>query len=121
MNARVIAKLDRCRIIVRVGIGFDNVDLAAAGKRGIYVCDVPDYGTNDVADHAIALLLALSRKIFSYDALDIIWKFSGGTPRVINTIADWCLYLGYSRLKEIIDENTASKAVKDLGYPPTDE
>lgn len=68
LDSGVIAKLDRCRVIVRFGVGFDNVDLAAAGARGIYVCNVPDYGTNDVADHAIALLAALYRGLFGYDA-----------------------------------------------------
>jgi len=58
---RVIDVLDRCRIIVRGGVGFDNVDLAAAGRRGIYVCNVPDYGVDEVADHAIALMLACNR------------------------------------------------------------
>ena len=58
-----IAKMDRCRGIVRCGVGFNNVDLAAAGERGILVCNVPDYGTEDVADHAIMMLLALPRKL----------------------------------------------------------
>ncbi|HXZ34955.1 MAG TPA: C-terminal binding protein, partial [Thermodesulfobacteriota bacterium] len=43
------------------GVGYDNVDLAAAGEKGIYVCNVPDYGTDEVADHAIALMLACAR------------------------------------------------------------
>lgn len=63
----VIAGLRRCRVIVRVGVGVDNVDLAAARRRGISVCHVPDYGTNDVADHALALLLALARGLVGND------------------------------------------------------
>ena len=62
----VIRKLERCKTIVRVGVGFDNVDLEAAGKNGIAVCNVPDYGTNDVADHAMGLVLALSRGIYAF-------------------------------------------------------
>jgi lactate dehydrogenase-like 2-hydroxyacid dehydrogenase len=65
------AALDRtrkCRIIVRAGVGFDNVDLAAAGAKGIAVCNVPDYGTTDVADHAIAMLLELTRGVSRYAA-----------------------------------------------------
>ena len=50
-NEELIAKLKSCKVIVRVGVGFDNVDLIASGKKGIPVCNVPDYGTNDVADH----------------------------------------------------------------------
>jgi len=58
---QVIEHLHRCKVIVRCGAGFDNVDLAAAGQRGIYVCNVPDYGIDEVADHAIALMLACNR------------------------------------------------------------
>ena len=62
----VIALLDRCRLIVRVGVGFDNVDVAACAARGIPVSNVPSYGTTEVADHAMALLLYLVRGIGSY-------------------------------------------------------
>lgn len=56
----------RCRIVVRSGVGFDNVDLAGWGRRGVPVCNVPDYGTSEVADHAIALMLALARGTATY-------------------------------------------------------
>jgi len=62
----VLSKLKRCRVIVRVGVGYDNVDLKAAGMYRIPVYNVPDYGTNEVADHAIGLLLSLTRGIFAY-------------------------------------------------------
>ena len=48
------------RIAVRSGVGFDNLDLAGWGARGVPVCNVPDYGTTEVADHALALMLALT-------------------------------------------------------------
>ncbi|MCB9946618.1 MAG: C-terminal binding protein [Rhodospirillaceae bacterium] len=65
-----IAALPRCRVIVRAGVGFDHIDLAAAGEAGIPVCNTPDYGTSEVADHAIALMLTLARGIATYhDAL----------------------------------------------------
>ena len=63
MTARVIEKLDRCKIIARYGIGVDNVDLAAATRAGILVTNVPDYCIDEVSDHALALLLALARRI----------------------------------------------------------
>jgi D-3-phosphoglycerate dehydrogenase len=58
--------LERCRIIVRAGVGFDHIDLDAAAEAGIPVCNTPDYGTSEVADHAIGLMLALRRGIVSY-------------------------------------------------------
>lgn len=56
-----IRRLKKCRAIVRCGVGYDNVDLAAAGEKGIYVCNVPDYGVDEVADHAMALMLGCAR------------------------------------------------------------
>ena len=58
LTGRVVDSLDRCKGIVRYGVGYDNVDLEAATRRGIVVCNVPDYGTDEVSDHAITLLLA---------------------------------------------------------------
>jgi phosphoglycerate dehydrogenase-like enzyme len=58
----------RCRIVVRMGVGYDTVDLEACGRRGVVVSNVPDYGTTDVADHAIAMLLTLARGTACYDA-----------------------------------------------------
>jgi D-3-phosphoglycerate dehydrogenase len=68
MTARVIEKLGRCKIIARYGIGVDNVDLVAATRAGIVVTNVPDYCIDEVSDHALALLLALARRIVVADA-----------------------------------------------------
>ena len=58
-----IDRLKHCRLIVRCGVGFDNVDRARARERGIPVANVPDYGTEDVADSAIGMALTLSRGV----------------------------------------------------------
>ena len=68
LSERTLRRLDLCRALVRVGVGYDNIDLACAGELGIPVVNIPDYGTNDVADHTMALLLALARKLPVYDA-----------------------------------------------------
>ncbi|MSU43952.1 MAG: C-terminal binding protein [Pedosphaera sp.] len=77
--AATIAKMKQCRAIIRNGVGFDTVDVAAAAARGIAVCNVPDYGTEEVADHAIALTLALTRQLFHLDteAKKLGWKIHG--------------------------------------------
>src|SRR5262249_5055253 len=56
-------KLEKCRMFVKPAVGFDNVDIKAWGELGIPVCNVPDYGTMEVADHAIALMLSLMKSI----------------------------------------------------------
>lgn len=63
VTGAVLAAAPRCRVVVRYGVGFDNVDLAAATRRGIPVCNVPDYGTEEVADHTWMLALAAIRKL----------------------------------------------------------
>ena len=63
VNAAVIAAMSRAKVIVRYGIGVDNVDLEAAKARGIPVCNVPDYCIDEVADHTLALMLALTRQV----------------------------------------------------------
>lgn len=68
INAAVIAALTQCKVIVRYGIGVDNVDLAAAKAKGIAVCNVPDYGVHEVAEHAVALALTLVRQLPQIDA-----------------------------------------------------
>ncbi|MSR56938.1 MAG: C-terminal binding protein [Planctomycetaceae bacterium] len=66
VNAAVIAAMQRAQIIVRYGIGVDNVDLAAARERGIPVCNVPEFCIDEVADHTLAFILALTRQVVSH-------------------------------------------------------
>jgi len=82
VNAEVIAALAHCRIIVRYGIGVDNVDLAAARARDIPVCNVPDYGVHEVAEHAVALTLALVRQLPQIEARlrSGTWKITPDRP-----------------------------------------
>ena len=82
----LLARLPRCRLIVRHGIGYDNVDVAACTRRGILFVYQPDYCIDDVAEHAIALLFACARKIVASrrtleaSSRDGQWDFSGLFP-----------------------------------------
>ena len=58
-----IARLRRCKVIIRCGAGFDNVDGAGCRARGIALCNVPDYGSEEVADSALGMALSLMRGI----------------------------------------------------------
>ena len=67
IDSKVVPHLKRARIVVRSGVGFDTVDIKTCGEAGIAVCNVPDYGTTDVADTAIALMLTLARGTATLD------------------------------------------------------
>lgn len=62
----LVARLQRCRIIVRAGVGYDHIDLVSTAAAGIAVSNTPDYGTMEVADHALAMALVLSRGLLRY-------------------------------------------------------
>lgn len=67
-TARVLAELKQCKVISRFGVGLDSIDLSAAAQAGITVTNVPDSNTEEVATHALAMLLHLNRKLHTYDA-----------------------------------------------------
>jgi len=84
LSRATLAELRHCKIIARVGVGFDNVDGVAAREQGIVITNVPDYGTEEVADSALALTLALTRGIVHYNQVckdpKTIWDYSPGAP-----------------------------------------
>jgi D-3-phosphoglycerate dehydrogenase/C-terminal binding protein len=79
-----IARLKQCKLIVRCGVGYDNVDHRFARERGIPVANVPDYGTEEVADSAIGLMLSLTRGLNFFNnrlqRQDGPWGYMPGAP-----------------------------------------
>ena len=63
-TAAFFDKLKSCRLFIGMGVGYNNIDIKAAGRCGIPVCNIPAYGTEDVADTALSLILALYRQTF---------------------------------------------------------
>lgn len=86
LTSKSIEKMAQCKAIVRCGVGYNNIDIKSAGEAGIVVCNVPDYGTEDVADHALMLLLAATRRLVpTHEAIRAGgWDSSlvFGTPRM---------------------------------------
>jgi D-3-phosphoglycerate dehydrogenase len=100
VNADVIAAMRRARVIVRYGIGVDNVDLAAARARGIPVCNIPDYCIDEVADHTLAFILALTRQVVPQSRLvhEGEWKLAA-PPAAFRTLAGMtCGVVGFGRI-----------------------
>ena len=90
ITPELIGRMDSCKIIIKYGIGVNNIDAQAASAKGIYVCNVPDYGIDEVSNAAIAMMLALHRKLpvtrkalrngdWSYDAMVPIKGLAGST------------------------------------------
>jgi phosphoglycerate dehydrogenase-like enzyme len=67
IDAELLARAPRCKVVVAYGVGYDNIDLVAAAEHGVVVANVPDYCTGEVADHTLMLLLALQRRVLSAD------------------------------------------------------
>lgn len=91
-----------CKIVVRVGVGYDKIDIAAFGRRGIPVCNTPDYGTTDVADMALAMLLTLARGTATFDEAlraDPVgnWKYALG-PCMRRLRGQVCGVIGLGRI-----------------------
>lgn len=84
ITAKTIERLAQCKLIVRCGVGYDNVDWMTARQRGIAVANVPDYGTEEVADSAIGMTLALARGIALFNsrcrAAVGEWLYTEGQP-----------------------------------------
>ena len=81
-GGRTIAAMERCKVIARYGVGVDIVDVEAATAKGILVTNVRDYCTEEVADHAIALWLALARGLVPYDRATHrgVWRWQSAAP-----------------------------------------
>ena len=82
ITAEVMARMPRCRIIARYGIGVDTIDLDAATQAGIIVTNNPTYCIEEVAEHTMALVLACARKVALYDRLvrGARWEVPPGKP-----------------------------------------
>jgi len=82
VGAKTIAVMECCKVIARYGVGVDIVDVAAATSKGILVTNVQDYCTEEVADHAVSLWLALARGLFPYDRATHQghWRWQSAAP-----------------------------------------
>ncbi|HEY1724141.1 MAG TPA: C-terminal binding protein [Steroidobacteraceae bacterium] len=119
ITAEVIARMPACRIIARYGIGVDTIDLAAASDAGIIVTNNPSYCIEEVAEHAMALLLACARKVVQFDRLVRAsrWEVTAGKP--IYRIAGSTLGLiGFGNIARQVSRRGAAFGMKILYADP---
>ncbi len=120
VNAEVMAAMQRARVIVRYGIGVDNVDLETARARGIPVCNVPDYCIDEVADHTLAFILAATRQVVP-NALHIrAGKWGLATPlNEMRTLRDQTVgIVGFGRIGREVAARLAPFKCHRLVFDP---
>jgi D-3-phosphoglycerate dehydrogenase len=119
ITADMIGQMSRCRIISRFGIGVDNVDLDAATAAGIVVTKVPDYCIDEVSDHALALLLAVGRKIVLANGhvQDGRWEMPAVVP--IHRLRGSVLGLvGFGRIPQLVLPKARAFGLHVIAYDP---
>ena len=87
IDKNIVKKLKKCKIVVRYGVGFDAIDINELNKVSIPLCNTPDYGTEEVADTTLALIMSLHRSVYQYDSLakgnDYSWTKNSVSFRTI--------------------------------------
>jgi phosphoglycerate dehydrogenase-like enzyme len=115
-----IARLDGVRVLARCGTGYDNIDVAAARERGMEVVYVPDYGIDDVADHALALILACARKVAYSDRRVRAgeWPGYGELGPMFRLRGRTLGLFGYGRIGRRVGEKGAALGMRVLAHDP---
>jgi D-3-phosphoglycerate dehydrogenase / 2-oxoglutarate reductase len=108
IDRAVVERLKRCQVIVRYGIGVDNVDLQAARKRRIYVANTPGYGLDEVSTHALALLLAVARRVPARDRAVRTGTWNVGQDEPMHSLSGRTLgLLGYGGIARAFQKKMA--------------
>ena len=119
ITADVMARMPRCKIIARYGIGVDTIDLDAATKAGIIVTNNPSYCIEEVAEHAMALLLACARKVVFYDRLVRAgrWELPPGKP-IFRMAGSTLGLIGFGHIGQQMAARAAAFGMRVLFFDP---
>lgn len=119
VNADLLANLPHCRIVSRVGVGLDAIDVPAATQRGVWVTNVPDFPIDEVSTHAIALLLAHARRlpILFQQSRQAVWDQT--TIRPFGRLKGQTLgLLGFGRLGRAVATKAMGLGLQVIAYDP---
>lgn len=119
ISRNVIDQLTNCKMLIRYGVGLDNVDIKAASEKGIYVCNTPNYGTYAVAEHAFALLMSMNRRILFLDqqVRNHIWDMEG-IPPVYSLSNKGLGIVGFGNTGRYLAKMAAAFNMKVVVYDP---
>jgi D-3-phosphoglycerate dehydrogenase len=118
VTEKVLARADRLKVIGRAGIGVDNIDLAAASQKGIIVMNTPFGNSITTAEHAIALLLALARKIPAADASTQAGKWEKSKFVGVEIAGKTLGIVGCGNIGSIVADRAQGLAMKVIAYDP---
>lgn len=119
LSRRVIEALDHCKVITRYGVGVNTIDLDAATEKGICVANVPDYCMDEVADHALALLLAWSRKVVVAHNHTLTHKWDFKVTQPIYRLRGRTLGLvGFGKIPQALAEKVKPLGLNVIAYDP---
>ena len=119
ITRRVMENLPRLKYVVRYGVGTDNIDVAAAEELGIQVGNVPDYGMNEVADHAITCMLALIRKLPQMNDQTKGGKWDYTTSIPVHRLGEMTVgVIGLGRIGRNFARKASAMGMHVLGYDP---
>ena len=120
LTARVISALPACRAIVRYGVGVDSIDLAAATQHGVVVANAADFCTEEVSDHAVALILAGVRRIAYFDRKIRGGSWQGYDPNLaLRRVGSLTLgLLGWGRIAQAVARKMAGFQMRILVADP---
>jgi len=119
LTREVIAQLPRCRCMIRAGAGYDSIDYKAASEFGIMVCNAPTYCTDDVADHAIALMLGCVRHLARLNAAMREGRFARELARPTRRLRGTTLgIIGLGRIGSTVARRVRGWEMRILAYDP---
>jgi D-3-phosphoglycerate dehydrogenase len=120
VSAAAIASSPPLRIVARLGVGLDNIAVAEATRRGIWVTNVPDYCTEEVSDHAVAMLLAWARGLVHFDREVKAGRWEPASARLRRVRELTCGIIGLGRTGRRTAEKLRGFGVHVLGHARTD-